>query len=123
MKNRPFVEKATHRRWLSILLILWMVFSLVPIVTRAEGVSGIKIREGETLEELAAGEYAENHGTIVTNNGTVTDNYGTVTTNNGTGIHNIPFCWPSRVSLFLLRQRVQIGCWNVFADSIVVPIV
>ena len=88
MKNRPFVEKATHRRWLSILLILWMVFSLVPIVTRAEGVSVIKIREGETLEELAAGEYAENHGTIVTNNGTVTDNYGTVTTNNGTVTRN-----------------------------------
>ena len=59
------------------------------MTTRAAGVSGIKVRKGETLQELAAGEYAENHGTIVTNNGTVyTYDTGTVTTNNGTVTDN-----------------------------------
>lgn len=87
------------KKILSALLTLCVALSLMPVTARADGVSGIKVKAGDTLQELKAGEYAENHGTIVTNNGTVynydtgtvttnngtvTDNYGTVTTNNGT---------------------------------------
>ena len=52
MKNRLFVEKTTHSRWLSSLLILCMVFSLMPVVTRAEG-GVIKEEEGSCAEGTA----------------------------------------------------------------------
>ena len=78
-----------YKKLLATLLTLCMVLSLLPVTALAdgEGVEGgqgtIKVEQGDTLDELKAGEFAENYGTIVTNNGTVTNNYGTVRNNNG----------------------------------------
>lgn len=78
------------KKILSALLTLCVALSLMPVTARADGAIGgnFKVSSGQTLQELKAGEYAENYGTIVTNNGTVTGNHGTVTTNNGTVTDN-----------------------------------
>ncbi|MCR5577247.1 MAG: hypothetical protein K6F56_09585, partial [Oscillospiraceae bacterium] len=75
------------KKILSILLTLCLILCLAPVTAQAEGAVHI-IREGETLEEVAAGEYVENHGTVVTNNGTVIENHGTVSNNLGTVTEN-----------------------------------
>ena len=63
-----------YKKLLATLLTLCMVLSLLPVTALAdgEGVEGgqgtIKVEQGDTLDELKAGEFAENYGTIVTNN-------------------------------------------------------
>jgi len=73
------------KKTMAVLLALAMVFALLPASVQADGESGtMVIREGQYLEEVMEGWYAENHGTVGTNNGTVIENDGTVNTNNGT---------------------------------------
>lgn len=73
------------KKTIAVLLALAMVFALLPASVQADGESGtMVIREGQYLEEVMEGWYADNYGTVGTNNGTVIVNDGTVNTNNGT---------------------------------------
>ena len=66
------------KKTMAVLLALAMVFALLPASVQADGESGtMVIREGQYLEKVMEGWYAEIYGTVGTNNGTVIVNNGT----------------------------------------------